>query len=427
MAKRIFLSSTGMDLYAHRDAVSQAINLIDGAECIAMETFGPSDQPPARLCEEKVLSCDLFIGLVGFHLGSRPVDFVKSYTQLEFEWSHDIEQLIWVAPNGAPLPQIDQPGKDLDQQRKFRNQLINGETKTVVMDNATWSGPFPLANSVLIALFKRLRSPGYTEEQHRAKLRLREREISSELNKASLQKLREREEQLQQSILEIRGRLANIQADFEVTNKSLIEAREKIAKLDNWAGRQQTQEALDALNVGDLSLASNILSDVSKSWQERMETPRQEAAKAEFALGKIADAQAAWRTAWDHYYRAANLRSESPYYKMRLACASVTIGDKSGALAHGNEAIWAARRAQSNGISVDMAALMYDMAYIVSNTGNEVARVDGLLSECLAICKETYGEDSNEYRYFIGRKAGFLAGKRLERRKMFLPHGDDDS
>ena len=416
MNTRIFLSSTGLDLYAHRQAVSQAISLIDGAECIMMETFGPSNAPPVETCKEKVLSCNLFVGLIGFHFGEAPGDRTKSYTELEFEWSYDIEQLIWVAPSGAPLPNTDQTGSDLDRQRKFRERTISGPgAKTVVMDAPTWASPYSLANSVLIALFKQLRNPGYTEEQHRAKLKLREREIRAEINRASIQKFRAREAKLEEEAEEIRFKLRNIQTDFEATVQALAEARNQLAKLDNWVGRQQMRDALEALNLGDASLANGILAQVSQSWQDRMADPGREAARAEFELGKIAENQSNWRKAAHHFTNAADWDNKNYQYKMKLACSCVEIGDTSAALVYATQALSIAIRSKS-AQEQEIINLLYDLAYVQSSARVEHTEILSHLQECSNRARNFHGHESIEYRYFLGRRAAFLSGKRLDRR-----------
>lgn len=421
MATRIFLSSTGADLQAHRRAVAQAIGLIDGAECVAMETFGPHEAPPIQVCEEMVLSCDLFIGLVGFHFGTAPPASRQSYTQSEYHWASGKERLIWVAPNGSPLPQTEQSGAELDRQRKFRKQLISGSSAhTVVMDQETWSSPYSLANSVLIALFKRLRAPGYTEEQHRAKLRLRERELRTELAIASRQALREREAELEEHAAKIRNRLANLEADFKATCASLTETRNQLARLDNWVGREQMRRALDALDSGDPSVAASILADVSRSWQERIIEPSREAAVAEFRLGEIAERTGSLLTADTHFANAARLAVNNPIYQMKWACSRLNNGDSQGAAVYGATAMGVALKDRTISRS-QLIELTYDLAFILSNTGAAIEHVNAHLTSCTHSCRELYGDESREYAYFILRRAEYLSGKRLPPRTISCP------
>lgn len=378
-----------------------------------METFGPHSASPIEVCEQKVLSCDLFIGLIGYHFGASPQGLQESFTQLEYQWSHDIEQLIWVAPSGAPLAQTEQPGIDLDKQRAFRDSILSGPAaRTVVMDVETWAGPYPLANSVLLALFKRLRAPGYTEEQHRVKLRLREREIRSELEHAAAGRLKEREEQLEKQAQEVRERLNNLQADFAATNAVLLQTREELARLDNWVGRQKLRDALDALDVGDASMAQEILTEVSRSWQERMRDPQYEAAKAEFELGKIAESQRNWHRAADHFSRSSGWQNENAEYRMRLAIAHLRAGDTHAAFVHGKAALAMGMKVRK-WPSVEVLELQYDFALILSHTGTDSAELQALVRVCTDLAQELYGFDTAQCRYYFARRAEFLTGKKL--------------
>jgi tetratricopeptide (TPR) repeat protein len=176
------------------------------------------------------------------------------------------------------------------------------------------------------------------------------------------------------------------------------------------------REALEALNLGDLSLANSILSQVSKSWQERMSDPQHQAAVAEFELGKIAERQLRWYEACDHYRNAANWESDNPEYQMKLSCACVKIGRMNDALVYATQAFTIATRTRSITTNTRIN-LLYDLAYIKSNAGHSIIEINQLLQECTGLSREIYGSDSAQYRYFLGRRAACLSGKTLEQRK----------
>jgi hypothetical protein len=66
MATRtVFLSSTGHDLTAYRDAVYRAIEGLDGYHGVRMEDFGARDWAADDFCRAKVAACDVFVGIDG--------------------------------------------------------------------------------------------------------------------------------------------------------------------------------------------------------------------------------------------------------------------------------------------------------------------------------------------------------------------------
>ena len=89
--RRVFVSYTA-ELAAYpsvgRTWVQAAVDAVTRAGCVAihMGAFTAADAPPARLCQEKVASCEVYVGLIGFCYGS-PVrdDAARSYVELEYE------------------------------------------------------------------------------------------------------------------------------------------------------------------------------------------------------------------------------------------------------------------------------------------------------------------------------------------------------
>jgi hypothetical protein len=67
--RKVFLSSTGADLRAYRDAAYSALQKLDGWKCVRMEDFGARDWDVDSFCREQVKACDLFVGIIGPALG----------------------------------------------------------------------------------------------------------------------------------------------------------------------------------------------------------------------------------------------------------------------------------------------------------------------------------------------------------------------
>ena len=68
---RIFLSSTAIDMEAHRQKVSDAIMRM-GDLPVAMETFGARPNEPVEVCQNKVRECDALIVMVAHRYGWVP-------------------------------------------------------------------------------------------------------------------------------------------------------------------------------------------------------------------------------------------------------------------------------------------------------------------------------------------------------------------
>lgn len=87
---RVFLSHTSELREYPKDGsyVAQAEQAVRraGHLSVDMAEFAATDQPPARLCDERVRSCHVYVGIYGLRYGS-PVreQPSKSYTELEFD------------------------------------------------------------------------------------------------------------------------------------------------------------------------------------------------------------------------------------------------------------------------------------------------------------------------------------------------------
>ncbi len=87
----IYLSSTYIDLKAYREAVYTSLRRM-GHDVIAMEDYVALDQRPLEKCLSEVASCDLYIGIVGWHYGYIPLRNNSGYTSItELEYNKAIE------------------------------------------------------------------------------------------------------------------------------------------------------------------------------------------------------------------------------------------------------------------------------------------------------------------------------------------------
>jgi tetratricopeptide (TPR) repeat protein len=135
--KKVFVSSTGRDLHAYRDAVYQANAKVAGFSCIRMEDFGAIDQAPLSVCLERVRECDVFLGITGHCYGSCPPDDTISFTEHEYDAavSANKPRLMFIAPEDFAFPfNLREPEELFRRQQQFRQRIL-GERVVAAFDN----------------------------------------------------------------------------------------------------------------------------------------------------------------------------------------------------------------------------------------------------------------------------------------------------
>src|SRR5215472_5571327 len=81
--RRIFLSSTFVDLHAHRQAVHDIIERM-GQFTIGMERFGAQDGDAQTVSLDQLAAADLYIGIIAWRYGFIPPGQLYSVTQQEY-------------------------------------------------------------------------------------------------------------------------------------------------------------------------------------------------------------------------------------------------------------------------------------------------------------------------------------------------------
>ena len=123
--KKIFLSSTGKDLWEYREAAFRAIQRVSGFHCIRMEDFSATDEEPLDYCTSRVEECEIFIGIIGFIYGSCPPENAKSFTEHEYEAAIKFNKtrLLFFAPDTFLLPaNIRESDDSWNKQQNFRQK-----------------------------------------------------------------------------------------------------------------------------------------------------------------------------------------------------------------------------------------------------------------------------------------------------------------
>ncbi|MFO1431895.1 MAG: SUMF1/EgtB/PvdO family nonheme iron enzyme [Candidatus Competibacteraceae bacterium] len=125
----VFLSSTARDLTAYRNAVTDAVNRLDGFHCVRMEDFGARDSLADDFCRAKILECDVAVFIIGLCYGSSPKGAKESYTHREYLAAKKAGKpiLVFLSAEGEFYKGYDrEPDRLWKKQQAFR-KLLNEE------------------------------------------------------------------------------------------------------------------------------------------------------------------------------------------------------------------------------------------------------------------------------------------------------------
>src|SRR5260370_17102156 len=102
---KVFLSSTGRDLKAHRDAGFNALQGLD-LHCVGMEDFHGPAIKIEDYDDKRVAECELFVIILGILHGTCPEHSEKSYTELEYEKAVELNRpiFLFLAPEDFLFP-----------------------------------------------------------------------------------------------------------------------------------------------------------------------------------------------------------------------------------------------------------------------------------------------------------------------------------
>jgi len=204
------------------------------------------------------------------------------------------------------------------------------------------------------------------------------------------------------------ARIGELEKQLADPDAALAEAQERIAKLEallersgNNIGGDRIAEARDALERGDYSIADDLFAEI----EAHRELEVQEAARAAFGRGEIAEAEVRWGDAADHYARAARL---DPGYHTLIKAGDLLwrAGRHSDAIQH-NEQL------------VDIAKLEFGEEHERTATAlNNLAgsyRANGrydeaepLYRQSLEIVRQALGEAHPNYAIHLNNLAGLL-------------------
>src|SRR5262245_54116769 len=83
--RAVFLSSTSVDLAAHRAAVVAKLSGMRGYRFVTMDEFGADDATPEEHCRARLAECAVYLGIIGHRYGSCPAGSTRSFTEMEYD------------------------------------------------------------------------------------------------------------------------------------------------------------------------------------------------------------------------------------------------------------------------------------------------------------------------------------------------------
>lgn len=94
-----------------------------------MEDFGARNHSSEEVCRQKVVECDIFVGIVGHRYGSCPPGSDKSYTEIEFDIAEKENKvrLMFPAHEEFPVPSTDiiETPEQHERQKMFRQRVLS--------------------------------------------------------------------------------------------------------------------------------------------------------------------------------------------------------------------------------------------------------------------------------------------------------------
>jgi hypothetical protein len=159
--RRVFLSHTAelRELPAGQSFVAAAEAAVNRAGDAAtdMAYFTASDNTPAELCQARVRSCDVYVGLIGLRYGSPVRDKPEvSYTELEFDTAAEarLPRLIFLLDEDAAMPIPPGGLLDADPDQQARQRVFRAKVLASGITAARFTSPEQLELLLLQALLE---------------------------------------------------------------------------------------------------------------------------------------------------------------------------------------------------------------------------------------------------------------------------------
>ena len=145
---KVFVSSTRLDLFDFREAVSAALARNPRVQLLAMEQFGAKAADAAEVSTEFVREADILVGVYASRYGHQPEPGGPSVTELEFDAADAAgkRRLCYIGRDDAAIPDpADAGGVETDEQRERLRQFKQRVSQLV---RETFATPDELARKV---------------------------------------------------------------------------------------------------------------------------------------------------------------------------------------------------------------------------------------------------------------------------------------
>ena len=124
----VFVSSTFVDLAAHREALRNRLQQA-GFQDVAMETLGARDERPDEECKRLAAEADYFVGIYAHRYGHIPDGAATSIVEMEYEAAANRRRLIYlVRPEHPWNPEHVDHGEAKERLEAFKTRLRSRHT-----------------------------------------------------------------------------------------------------------------------------------------------------------------------------------------------------------------------------------------------------------------------------------------------------------
>lgn len=166
---KVFVSSTAVDLRAHREAIREALMQLQ-MHPVMMEDFNATDAGAVEKCQREVVDSDVFVGIYAYRYGFIPPNQHHSITEMEYDWAAErkIPRLLFMVD---PAYAWDEKFKDTDPTAvgllaAFKRRLDSEKVR------ATFTTPDALATKVVTSLAEMEREGSIKPRQQQRQTRI---------------------------------------------------------------------------------------------------------------------------------------------------------------------------------------------------------------------------------------------------------------
>jgi tetratricopeptide (TPR) repeat protein len=124
MAKRVFISSTSLDLKKYRQAAIETCQML-GFEAIAMENFEAMGVGATEGSKRKLREADLYVGIIAHRYGYTERGYDRSVTEIEFDYAGEraLDRLCFIVDPAHTWPKNAYDRKNTERLDEFKAKV----------------------------------------------------------------------------------------------------------------------------------------------------------------------------------------------------------------------------------------------------------------------------------------------------------------